>query len=380
MSLLGSEFSHNGLPLEVGELIDQAGLGLANWLDVSRLIVEFLPDAFCWINNQNRKTGTLNFAAISGLTQESISAYENHFCKYNPYNGVWDNFRAGEVISSEATIPYSVFRKTGYYNDFIAKCGDFQMGLGVKIDATEIDQFVMPIHFPMIMRETYEPIVRNLFNSIAGNLTRASEMNRLHGASLMNVISAAALTGKSGQVAFVVDFAMRPVEANEKASAFFSMGNLVSVRGGRIAVKHDATETWLRSTVTSLICGLPVANAKHVCETETDAWLFSVYRAPENDPRNVNRFFGVRQLALVTVVNLRKPEASVSSDIVLRHFKLTSAERRLCALLENDLTLSECADYLDISIETVRTQTKAILQKTGTNRQSELISLLLRAR
>jgi DNA-binding CsgD family transcriptional regulator len=377
--MFDSKFARNGMPLEIGGLIDQAGLGVASWLDVSRLIVEFLPDAFCWINNQNRKTGTLNFAAISGLTQESISAYTNHFYKSNPFNNVWDDFRTGEIISSEATIPFSVFGRTEYYNEFVKRCGDFQMGLGVKIDATEIDQFVMPIHFPMSMRESYEPVVRHLFDAIGGNLTRASEMNRLHGEALTNVISAAALTGRSEQAAFVVDFAMRVVEANQRAVALFASGNCVSSKGGRLAFKHEATERWFRTTVAALICGLPVANAKHVFETEDATWLLSAHRVPEADPRGVNRFYGIRQLALISLVDLRRSEASLSTRAVARHFKLTPAEERLCLMLANDMTLAQCAEQLDISIETVRTQIKAIFLKTGTNRQSELIALMVRA-
>jgi DNA-binding CsgD family transcriptional regulator len=132
--------------------------------------------------------------------------------------------------------------------------------------------------------------------------------------------------------------------------------------------------------VAPLTCGLPVGNAKHVLETDSGAWLLSAYRVPESDPRTVNRFFGIRQLALVTVADLRRTASAPSRGAIARHFKLSPAEERLCEMLANDMTLAECADRLGTSIETVRSQSKTIFLKTGVNRQSELIALLLRAR
>jgi len=374
-----NEASIRGMIAEVSDLIDRAGLGITAWQEVSRQIAEFLPDAFCWINSQNIKTGALNFAAISGLSADSIAAYESYFCKINPFNPVWDRFKTGEIITSEATIPLATFRKTEFYNEFLAKSGDFQMGVGVKIDATDMDRFVMPIHFPLSMTSTYEPVVRRLFRSIEGNLKRASELNRQYSDLLVRSVSAAALTGRSRDLAFVVDANLKIADANDKAEQAFRASTIIGNRGGRIAIGHAQTEVWLQKCVSAFAFGLPVSDNKHVCKTADHLWLFSVYRVPEHDPRSSGKFFGTQHLAMVTVRDLYEAPETAIDQTVASHFNLSSAERQLCTLLLSGRTLRECADQLELSIETIRTRIKSIFFKTGTSRQSELISLLMRS-
>lgn len=80
------------------------------------------------------------------------------------------------------------------------------------------------------------------------------------------------------------------------------------------------------------------------------------------------------QRPLVMLTLLQKPRAS----ILVQLFKLSPAENRLAELLAQGLKPDECADALCVSINTVRSQLRAIFQKTGTSRQSELIGLIHR--
>ena len=59
-------------------------------------------------------------------------------------------------------------------------------------------------------------------------------------------------------------------------------------------------------------------------------------------------------------------------------FSLTPAEARLTLLLVDGKTLAEVAEMLHLSIATVRTQLKAVFEKTHTHRQAELVVLVSR--
>ncbi|WP_240201664.1 helix-turn-helix transcriptional regulator [Pseudomonas sp. PDNC002] len=59
-------------------------------------------------------------------------------------------------------------------------------------------------------------------------------------------------------------------------------------------------------------------------------------------------------------------------------FGLTPAEQRLGDLLVRGLTPEHCAEQLGTSINTVRSQLRALFRKTRTSRQAELVSLLVR--
>nr|QQZ50235.1 hypothetical protein JKL49_00325 [Phenylobacterium glaciei] len=61
---------------------------------------------------------------------------------------------------------------------------------------------------------------------------------------------------------------------------------------------------------------------------------------------------------------------------VRESFGLTAAETRLAARLKDGLSLKEAADDMAVSLNTVRNQLRAIFEKMGLNRQSELVRAL----
>jgi DNA-binding CsgD family transcriptional regulator len=73
------------------------------------------------------------------------------------------------------------------------------------------------------------------------------------------------------------------------------------------------------------------------------------------------------------------PEAtpSVTIDLVRRLFALSEAEAELSVALCCGKTLDDVATQRGTSINTIKSQLKSIFLKTGTKRQSELVSLLL---
>jgi DNA-binding CsgD family transcriptional regulator len=58
-------------------------------------------------------------------------------------------------------------------------------------------------------------------------------------------------------------------------------------------------------------------------------------------------------------------------------YGLTPAEARLVCGLMDGLTLQEYADAKKIAVASVRTQLKSVFAKTGVNRQSALMRLIL---
>jgi len=63
-------------------------------------------------------------------------------------------------------------------------------------------------------------------------------------------------------------------------------------------------------------------------------------------------------------------------ECVAQHFGLTPAEFKLCAALAGGASLKACAQNWNRSYDTLRSQLKTILAKTGTHRQAELVGLL----
>lgn len=85
------------------------------------------------------------------------------------------------------------------------------------------------------------------------------------------------------------------------------------------------------------------------------------------------------QHPLILLMVCESGQTPPSPECVLRElFGLTVAEARLACAFGAGGDLRCVADQLSLSVETVRTQLKAVFSKTGTCRQSELLQLLTR--
>ena len=86
--------------------------------------------------------------------------------------------------------------------------------------------------------------------------------------------------------------------------------------------------------------------------------------------------FGIRPLVMLTFYS---PKHSVSVDLHLLNvaFGLTPAESRVALTLLEGLLPKEIAQKYQVNEDTVRKQLQSIYRKTATNRQSDLVKLLL---
>lgn len=80
--------------------------------------------------------------------------------------------------------------------------------------------------------------------------------------------------------------------------------------------------------------------------------------------------------AIVFIVDPQNPRPFTIENMT-RCFLLSHAEAQVCTLMVQGLTSNEIAAERDVSIETVRSQIKAVYAKTNTNRRADLIRLTL---
>lgn len=93
-------------------------------------------------------------------------------------------------------------------------------------------------------------------------------------------------------------------------------------------------------------------------------------------PQDVMGSFGLRPIVMLFFYHPLSTQA-IDSDLLYAAFGLTPAECRVATLLAEGLAPKEIADRLGTRFDTVRKQLRAIYQKTSTNRQPDLIRLLL---
>lgn len=81
---------------------------------------------------------------------------------------------------------------------------------------------------------------------------------------------------------------------------------------------------------------------------------------------------------VMLVVHGNLDASSFPLDLLWRAFSLTDSEALLAEALLNGATVADYAKERQVSKQTLRNQLVGVMRKTGTRRQSELVSLLTR--
>ncbi|MBU9134209.1 helix-turn-helix transcriptional regulator [Burkholderia multivorans] len=187
----------------------------------------------------------------------------------------------------------------------------------------------------------------------------------------------------------LVDAAMRPLFANPAAEALARGGNGLLLDRNAVSAVQPADAARLRRTIAAAVA--LNAGRRRVADAAVQppaSMRCHVSRRPPRPPLTIRVVpVGAPDLpdgidtatrAIVFVTEPDRP-ADIDPDCIATTFDLTPREAALAALLAGGMDLGEAAARLGIGIGTARGYLKQILAKTGTHRQAELVSLVVRA-
>jgi len=199
-------------------------------------------------------------------------------------------------------------------------------------------------------------------------LTLEADQPVISAADLAAAVSAT-LDGFAAAI-FLVDLAARIIHANANGWTLLSAAAVVRECAGRLTAVDPAADRDLRQLLSALRGGgrPPVTQGTAVplrSPTGTTTWLAHV-TAPIRG----------RRTALASVV-LREAKIDLTPALatLASTYHLTPGEARVLAAIVNIGGVPQAARELGISDTTVKSHLRQIFDKTGTNRQADLIRL-----
>jgi DNA-binding CsgD family transcriptional regulator len=162
-----------------------------------------------------------------------------------------------------------------------------------------------------------------------------------------------------GKVVLLVDAQGRLVDRDARSHTLFDTGALAFLRG-RLALRFPADDVRLARAVRTVADG----DGKCVVVRLADPALRLVVARPAPIPSMV---------ALEILGPTALPAARLRSL-----FGLSEAEAQLVGALVDGLTLKEIAARRGVAVTTVRSQLRSVFLKTETERQADLVALVLR--
>jgi DNA-binding CsgD family transcriptional regulator len=140
----------------------------------------------------------------------------------------------------------------------------------------------------------------------------------------------------------------------------------------RVSLKDRAADNLLRDAIAAIdVAGASSVRSFPVRDADTQAMMVAHVVPIRLSARDIF----VRCAAVLVLTPVTLPRA-LPVELVQSLFDLTPAEARIARSLAAGKTVEDIASSGGVSVSTVRTQVRGVLEKTGCHRQAEVVALL----
>lgn len=338
-----------------------------------RLWAEFLENLSTVLMGQSSTLGffdphkqTASFSVVSGFDAAAQRAYAEYFGAINPWFLKKSHaFCEGSVLPASAAVPDADYRRTEFYHDWGKKNGVFH---SLSANLLESGDGIAHINVqrPEKLPE-FEEAEFELVRQLVPHLQRAI---RLHQRLSILQTGAHAIDHWTCSV-FVVNADAVVLQMNRAGEALLAIADGLHISNGRLRAESSRETPGLRTAIAQTVqrsSAPPVVTLTRRRHTTP----LAVFVRPAIRTVTLPSY----QVALVFVIGA-EVSSGPNSAVLETVFGLTPAEVKLATLLVSGATLQQAADRLRLSRNTTKTQLASIFDKTGTRRQSELVSLLM---
>ena len=367
--------------LELIELIYSAAGDPVGWNLVLQRLTAALGGNVATLHHQDTRSRESSFSALWNLSPDAVAPYDEYYGSLNPLTTTRPHLiKAGTVNTSQMLCPDEIYTRGEYFHDFLRPLDMLHLVCPILRSDGNGENFSALSIFRPVNAEPFGGEERKFLLPLVPHLQRAFQLhNRIQGLERKGNAAAEALD-QLQQVVVLLSAKRRVLLVNRAGTAFF------------------ATEKSLQLTATGLRAAVPSENRElsriiqEAIATGDGKGLNSggamaVSRGGGRCPLHVlvtplrTRSVYLGKDAPVVAIFISDPDAKPIADaaVLTQLFRLTRAEARLAQILASGQSVKGASERLGIAPSTARSQLKSIFAKTNTNRQSQLVRLLMLA-
>lgn len=363
--------------LNVVDSIYAAAGDPVRWTEVLQRLAAALHGKAGTIHHQDTSSKDSSFSSLWNLEPKALVPYIEYYGALNPLLVTRPELiRTGAVNTSQMLCPDEIALRTEYYQDFLRPL-DVRHCIGSALRSEGANATHISIFRP-VRGEPFDEEERAFLLALVPHLQRAFQLHmRIQGLETRGNAALGALDCLQHGV-ILLD-AKRQVLFFNKAAKALCAGEkaLVLTNNGLVAGTRFETRQLnmlIQGAITTASgTGLHSGGAMIVARPGMRQPLQILVTPLRTQTINLGK--GVPVVAVFISDPNRK---AVSDETILRQlYALTGAEARLAGLLASGESLCDASDRLGVTKSTLRSQLKSIFAKTNTNRQSELVRLLL---
>lgn len=364
--------------LKLIELTYDATMAPEKWQQVMAGFVGTVGTRSALIREVNYTTGTVGLYKTHGFDPAYTKNYRDHFVHLDYFAPALQREKIGAVTTGDQVVPWELQRKSEFCNEYLLPQGS-RYCLGITL-AREGDNHLLFALQRAARQGDFTGPTLDLIRLVAPHMARAISIHRaLQGITMQQQWALSALDAlKIGVI--LLNERGKPVFINRKADYFMSAGYGLGSNHTNLTLANSLDSAKLQRFIADAALA---ANGHQHCAGGSmsstgqpgKTLYFHVIPLPRDKSEQPWGLALSGGTVAVFVASSSKAQLRVEHLSAL--YGLTIAEAKLASLLVDGATLEHAASTLQVSIQTVRCQLKAIFAKTGVNRQAELVARLL---
>jgi len=368
MKIRGKSSRAADLP-QIMDLIYQAAVEPRDWPSAMTEISDAVGARAASLTITDPNGKTVPFVIAPRTDPEWLRVYIDRWATSNLVREEGSAFPVGRVYQFEDfAMPRAEFERTAFYGEFWAPQ---QMNAGLLVNAMKQNDAVGVVGFYRSSHEgPFEPAEERLLHALAPHLRRAMVLNLHIGRLELQRSAVAEMLNHCERGAILVDAEARVLFANGVAEDILREGVGLRVKEGCLGTGAAMQTAALRRMIAGGSAG---ADRDTLTVTGSDGRALSVLVLPVR----AETTWLAQPAAAIVFVKDGQASGLPTREHVQQLFDLTPAQAALaCHILRGD-GIQAAADRLGISRATARTHLLEVFQKTGTNRQAELVRVIL---
>jgi DNA-binding CsgD family transcriptional regulator/PAS domain-containing protein len=293
-------------------------------------------------------------------------------------NTIWQQSSAvpvGQVMRPEMFFADGGWRQTDFFNEWYRP-----QKLNSMIGTNLLVEGPISTVLSVAREEYFTSADIELFTVLVPHLQRAVQLQLRLMAAHDEQAASAEILGKLPQGVLVVDELGTMNFANQAAERILADGEGLRIEANAVRATQPQENALLQKTIASCVGlaanGIGSAGRRVRVSRGAARRPLSVLVIPLRPQASWTRLY---RPAAILFVSDSERSAAIRSEHVISEFGLTRAEARLAIAILAGHGLQAAADLQNITLATARTHLAHIFAKTGTNRQAELVRLILQS-
>jgi DNA-binding CsgD family transcriptional regulator len=359
----------------IGDIYD-AILDQSQWIGVLGKATQFIGAQAAALLWRNTLSGSADVVHTFGIEPRYVELYTEHYAKLDPTTTPMLLRDVGDVVSTTDLLPHSQFIETRFYREWMQPQG-FIDTVQACLDKSPTD-FVHLCFMRHSKHGMVDSAARDRLRLIIPHMRRAVLVGKLIDHTTVQAATFGDALDRIGTGLFFVDAGGQIFHANASGHAMLTQATLVRARGGRLILNDESAEQRLGEILARAEQGGADVEARGAALPLTacdgEHYVAHVLLLTAGARRRAG--IGYRAVAAVFVqkASLDMPSPQ---DAIAKLYKLTPTERRVLSGIVQVGGVPEVAEAMGISVSTVKTHLRRLFAKTGTDRQADLVKLVV---